>query len=117
MALLVKNPQRGTTLGIRVDHADRPWSRLKGLLGRKSLVSGEGLLLSPCRAIHMYGMRFPIDVAFLDQEGFVVATYDGIEPGKRTRVHKDARYALEIPVGTLAETGTRVGDMLEWEDR
>ncbi len=117
MSLLVKNPARGTTLGIRVGVADSPWTRLRGLLGRPSLAGGEGLLLSPCRAIHMYGMRFPIDVAFLDPEGKVVATYDGIAPGKRTSVHREARYALEVPVGTLRETGTRVGDTLEWEDR
>ena len=117
MSLLVKNPTRGTTLGIRVGLADGAWSRLRGLLGRESLADGEGLLLSPCRAIHMYGMRFSIDVAFMDPEGYVVATYDGIQPGRRTRVHRDARYALEVPVGTLAESGTRVGDMLEWEDR
>lgn len=116
-ALVVKNPDRGTVLGIRVTVADGHWSRLRGLLGRSDLPAGEGLLLSPCRAIHMYGMRFPIDVAFLDHEGRVVATYDGIAPGNRSRTHKDARYALEVPVGTLSETGTRVGDTLEWRAR
>ncbi|MEZ4415827.1 MAG: DUF192 domain-containing protein [Gemmatimonadota bacterium] len=116
-ALVVRNPDRNSTLGIRVGVADSPWSRLRGLLGRDALSPGEGLMLMPCRAIHMYGMRFAIDVAFLDPEGRVVATYDTIRPGDRTRVHKDARYALEVPAGTLAETGTRPGDTLEWEIR
>ncbi|MCA9737120.1 MAG: DUF192 domain-containing protein [Gemmatimonadota bacterium] len=116
-SLVVRNADRRTTLGIRVDVADGPWSRLRGLLGRDALAPGEGLLLTPCRAIHMYGMRFPIDVAFLDPEGQVLAAYDSIRPGQRTRRHGDARYALEIPAGTLTESRTRIGDTLEWEVR
>ena len=63
----------------------------------------------------MWWMKFPLDVAMLDKDGRVVALYRDLQPGKRTRMHWDAQYALELPVGVIDESGTREGDMLEWE--
>jgi uncharacterized membrane protein (UPF0127 family) len=71
-------------------------------------------MLSPCRAVHMLGMRFTLDVAFLASDGQVVATYPDLAPGGRTRWHRDARHALELPAGTLARTGTLPGHILTW---
>jgi uncharacterized membrane protein (UPF0127 family) len=102
----------GAKLGERVAVAERWWQRLRGLLGRPALQPGEGLLLTPCRAIHMAGMKYPLDVLFLDEQGTVVALYPGIAPGGRTRWHASARSALELPAGTLEATGTQVGDRL-----
>ncbi|NNG15021.1 MAG: DUF192 domain-containing protein [Gemmatimonadales bacterium] len=101
-------------LGQRVGIADRWWSRLRGLLGRPPLEEGEGLLLVPCRSVHMLGMSFALDVAFLDSRGRVIALYHELQPGSRTRWHRPARYALELAAGTLAATHTGVGDTLEW---
>jgi uncharacterized membrane protein (UPF0127 family) len=47
-------------------------SRNRGLLGRDSLPEDSALVLAPCNAIHMFGMRFPIDVLFLDRSGAVI---------------------------------------------
>jgi uncharacterized protein len=110
----VRNVDRDAELGTRIGVADGWWSRSRGLLGRDALAPGEGLLLTPCRSIHMYGMRFPLDVAFLDREGTVVETYAELAPGRRTRWHRAARHALELPAGTLAATGTGPGDRLAW---
>jgi uncharacterized protein len=112
--LKVTNATRGRTIGGRVSLANSWWKRLRGLIGRPALESGEGLLLEPCRAVHMYGMTYPIDVAFLDEEGAVVALYRELAPGARTRWHGRAKCALEVPAGTLAETGTEVGDVVDW---
>jgi len=101
-------------LGTRVGMADRWWSRLRGLLGRPAPVPGEGLLLVPCRSVHMVGMRYALDVAFVDHDGTVVATYHALPPGSRTSWHRRARAALELPVGTLRRTNTREGDALTW---
>ena len=106
------NPARGSVLGTRIGLADRWWLRLRGLLGREALSAGEGLILRPCRAIHMRGMAFPLDVAFLDRSGAVVAAYHSIPPGARTRWHKAARDALELPAGTLVASGTAIGDTI-----
>ena len=107
-----ENTVRRTVLGTRIGMADWWWLRLVGLLGREQLVPGEGLLLRPCRAIHMLGMSQSLDVAFLDPSGRVVATYAGLSPGRRTSWHSQARDALELPLGTLAATDTREGDTI-----
>jgi uncharacterized membrane protein (UPF0127 family) len=110
----VVNATRGREVGSRVGMADSWWGRLRGLIGRPELVDGEGLLLYPCKAIHMYGVGFPIDVAFLDPHGTVVALYRELAPGARSHWHDRARCALELPPGALAVSGTQVGDVLEW---
>lgn len=74
------------------------------------------MLIAPCRAVHMYGMRYPLDVAFLAPDGRVVETYESLEPSRRTSWHGEASRALELPAGTLRRTGTRPGDVIrvEW---
>lgn len=114
--LRVVNATRNRHLGDRIGLADRRWSRLRGLLGRPGLQDGEGLLIHPCRAVHMYGMSFPLDVLFLDGSGRVDALYEGLEPWNRSAVHRAARYALELPAGTIAATETRKGDRIEWKN-
>ena len=113
--LHVLNVTRGATLGDRVALADRWWLRMRGLLGRPPLAEGEGMLLSPCTAVHMRGMRYPLDVAILAGDGRVVALYPALAPGERTRWrHPGARSTLELPAGTLRRTGTAEGDVLRW---
>ncbi len=111
----VWNAARQRELGTRVGLAEWWWQRLRGLLGHPPLQEGEGLLLVPCNAVHMHGMKYPLDVAFLDRAGVVVALYPQLPPGGRTRRHRQARVALELPAGTLAASGTREGDVLRWE--
>ena len=108
------NATRSVELGDRVAVADTHWTRLRGMLGRSEPESGEGLLLRPCRAVHMYGMRFPLDVAFLTEDGRVVGLYPHLPPSRRSRVHRDASAALELPAGRLAETGTEIGDEIRF---
>jgi uncharacterized membrane protein (UPF0127 family) len=112
--LRVVNTREGQELGSRVKLADGWLSRLRGMLARPAPLPGEGMLLSPCRSVHMFGMRFPLDVAFLDAGGSVVASYPALRPGARTRWHRRAAHALELPAGTLETSGTQVGDILVW---
>lgn len=110
------NSARGKLLGTRIGVADRWWLRLRGLGGRTNLARGEGLLLRPCRAVHMMGMKFSLDVAFLDEGNRIVARYTRLSPGERTRWHRRARAALELPAGTLDDTGTIEGDLVEYQE-
>jgi uncharacterized membrane protein (UPF0127 family) len=110
------NRVRDRELGARIGVADRWWLRLRGLGGRAGLEPGEGLLLRPCRAVHMMGMKFPLDVAFLDAGNRVVARYPRLSPGARTRWHRGALAVLELPAGTLDETGTLEGDLVEYQE-
>ena len=110
----VTNLTRGRSVASRVQLADSWWSRLRGLLGRGPLREGEGLMLVPCRGLHMIGMRYAIDVAFVDRRGGVLAVYHRLAPGARSRWHSRAVAALEVPAGTFETTGTQMGDALEW---
>jgi len=110
----IVNRTRESVLGTDIRVADRWWQRARGFLRTLEPEQGEGLLLSPCRAVHMMGMKFPLDVAFVDRGGRVIALYPRLAPRRRSRWHLTARYALELPVGTIEATGTRVGDFVAW---
>lgn len=110
----VTNTTRGTVLGTRVRLADDAASRVRGFLFRPPPATGEGILLSPCRAVHMFGVRFALDVVFISAEGAVVATYPQLAPWRRSAIHGSALHALELPSGTIRASGTAVGDALSW---
>ncbi len=112
----VINTDRGVELGRRIGLADGWLSRLRGMLGRREPQPGEGLLLVPCRSVHMIGMRYPIDVAFLDADRRVLSIHPRLRPGPHTAGRRGACYALELPTGTLAATGTVPGNRLNWQE-
>jgi len=112
----VVNRTREIPLGDRVRTAQTFLSRLVGLLGTATIAEGEGLWIVPCRSVHTVGMRYPIDVAFLDARGVVVGTLEGLLPNRIGRGFRDARGALELRPGILAATGTAPGDRLEFEE-
>lgn len=88
--------------------------RLKGLLGKESLSSGKGMWIRPCKGIHTFGMRFPIDAVFLDKGNKVVALCRNLRPNHMTSVHFNAASVLELPTGAIDSTSTAVGDTLEF---
>jgi uncharacterized protein len=102
----------GTIVCEQCTIADNPLTRMKGLLGRDGLESGEGLLLRPASAVHTYFMRFPIDVVFLDDALVVVGISDSVDPW-RARSRKGAKAVLELPAGESERRGLAVGDRLE----
>jgi uncharacterized protein len=104
--------ENGAELADRCVVADRWWSRTRGLLGRSALEPGEALLIRPCSSIHMIGMRFAIDAAFLDADGVVLALSPGLAPGFTIASRKGAAQVLELPAGTIAGAKLRVGDLL-----
>jgi uncharacterized protein len=110
----VLNRTRGTVLGTSVRLADQLAARVRGFLFRPAPAAGEGILLSPCKAVHMFGVGFPLDVIFISEAGEVVATYRDLAPWRRSRLHGSALHALELPAGTIRATGTVVGDALSW---
>jgi len=110
--LRVQNRTRGSLLGERVRRANRPWSRAIGLLGRRSLGPGEGLVLVPCTSIHMLFMRFPLDVLYVDRQDRVVKAVRNLKPFRFSGCLRAAHYTIELPVGTIDGSGTAVGDQL-----
>jgi uncharacterized membrane protein (UPF0127 family) len=119
MALFcVRNATRENALvADKVEIADTWWARFKGLLGRASIGASEGLHIVPCNSIHMFFMRFPIDVAFLDGEGKLVKAVHGIKPWRATRMYLEAHSALELAPGTLSRCGVQEGDRLRFDEQ
>jgi uncharacterized membrane protein (UPF0127 family) len=87
------------------------WSRSKGLLGRSGLGEQEGLWIQPTSSIHMWFMRFPIDVIWAADDGRVIKLVENIKPW-RMSFCRGAKVALELPVGAIARSGVQVGDHL-----
>lgn len=92
--------------------ARRFWSRLVGLLGRASLLHGDALVIEPCRSVHTAFMRFAIDVVMVDRSRRVVKVVSGLKPFRVGGILRSARAVVELPSGTIAETGTEAGDQL-----
>lgn len=102
---------RGGIVASRVHGAFDSASRKKGLLGRDGLDDGEAIVIAPCNAIHMFSMRFAIDVVYLDREGRVVRTKASLKPW-RVDASLRAFAVVELPAGTIARVGIRQGDQL-----
>jgi uncharacterized protein len=112
---LIINLTRGKCLCVG-ELADRPLPRMRGLMGRRGLPAGEGLLLTPAPSIHTAFMRFPIDALFLDRDLRVLDIRESLPPW-RVAAKRRARAVLELSAGECARRGVEVGDRLELRDR
>lgn len=89
-------------------------ARSKGLLGKSSLAAGEGLLIKPCKGVHTIGMKFPIDVVFLDDSSNVIGFCKELRPNRMTSIRLRAASVLELPAGTVEATALKVGDVVDF---
>jgi uncharacterized membrane protein (UPF0127 family) len=106
------NETRGAVLAEEARVAVRALDRMKGLLGRAELPSGQALVIRPCTSIHTLFMRFPIDVLFLDEAGGVLRAIRDLQPWRLTRIYPRASCVAELPAGVLQRTGTDEGDLV-----
>ena len=112
----VRRPADGAVVCERCEIPESSFGRARGLLGRDGLEPGTGMLIDRAGSVHMFFMRFPIDVVFLDRDWRVV----GVRHRLRTWRVAGARHAvaaLELPAGTAAEAGIEEGDVLALEDQ
>ena len=93
--------------------AATPFTRMRGLLGKKSLESGQGILLRPAASIHMFFMRFAIDAVFLDEDLRVMHIAANLRPW-RTAGKRGAKAVLELPAGECERRGLAVGDRVRF---
>lgn len=111
--LQVKNLTRQTVLAISLEVADSGAKRNKGLLGRKELSPGEGLWILPCQSVHTFGMQFAIDLVYLDRKHRIRKVRSNVPPW-RISACLSAHSVIELPSGTIRETGTRPGNVIEF---
>lgn len=112
----VKNVTRGTVIGDRVRVAASSRERTVGLLGTDALEAGEGLWIERSPSIHMFFMRYAIDAVFVSAEGRITKIAADLRPWRVVWWARGARDCLELPVGAVAASDTRVGDELSLED-
>ena len=104
---------KNSILALDAGLADTMLSRMKGLLGRKMLGLGEGLILVPCSAIHTMWMSFAIDAIFFDRDRRVLAIIEELKPFRMSRFYPKARGVVELPAGVISAALVEVGDILD----
>jgi uncharacterized membrane protein (UPF0127 family) len=113
--LRVMNRTRNSVLAATLEVADSPAKRKKGLLGRASLLPGEGLWIVPCESVHTFWMQFPIDLVYLDRKKRIRKLKSAVPPW-RLSACLSAHSVIELPAGTICQTRTQTGDNLEFLD-
>jgi uncharacterized membrane protein (UPF0127 family) len=108
----VDNLTRGSSLAEHCRVAASLRDRTVGLLATASLDAGEGLLIERTQSIHMFFMRYPIDVVFVDRQAKVTRTVTGLRPWRVIWWARGARDCVELPVGAIETSGTVRGDQL-----
>ena len=109
MRVMKLETEDGRVVCERCRLATRPWSRMRGLLGRSSLDPGEGMLFKPASSIHMFFMRFAIDAIFCDADLVVLSVSRELAPWKMAS-QRGAKVVVEVAAGAAAgvEPGTRL---------
>jgi uncharacterized membrane protein (UPF0127 family) len=113
MALVARNLDTGAVVADRVGVADTRATRAVGLLSRDGLEPGEGLWIVPSRGVHTCWMRFAIDVIALDERGVIIDRVVQMKPWRIRLPRRGTAGVLELPAGTLDESGTRIGHRIE----
>jgi len=109
----IANLTRSTSIAERCRVARSLPERAVGLLATPHLAPGEGLLIEGTQSIHMFFMRYPIDVAFIDKGGLVRKTVSVLRPWRVVWWARGARDCIELPSGALAASRTETGDQLK----
>ena len=107
----VVNRTRETVVADSAELADNYWTRFIGLMGRRELPVGTGLVLKPGGGIHMWFMRIPLDVIHVDKTDRVTHILRGIKPWRFGPLFVGNKVAIELPVG--AADSTQVGDQID----
>src|ERR1022692_3411896 len=113
--VFIYNQTKETFLSFRVKVADSIFSRLAGLLGRRSLHPDSGVWIVPANAIHTIGMRFAFDVVLIDKDFKVVGLRELVRPFTVMRPNFQAESVIELPAHTVFKSRTAVGDQLQIE--
>ena len=111
----VTNDRTGQVVLTDVVQAQGAWGNFKGLMLKKGLPNGSGLLFKPARGIHTQFMRFPIDLVFLDETDRVTKIREAMRPWRFD--FTNAAGVIEINPGAACAAGIQPGDRLRFEPR
>jgi uncharacterized protein len=111
----LRNLTRASTVGTQITVADTSLTRLVGLLGKRRLDAGCGLLIVPSSGIHTVGMMFSIDVVALNKSLQVLKLWHRLAPFRFTGIHWKTHSILELPAGQICNCLMKVGDQLRFD--
>lgn len=109
--MLLVNLDNGVTISENLEVASSWAHRARGLLGRSSYPEGSALLLGDCGSIHMFFMKFAIDVLFVDASMTVIKVVESLRPWS-TAGARGASSTVELPVGSVRRLGIQAGHRL-----
>jgi uncharacterized protein len=96
--------------------ADRIVARMKGLMGRRAMAAGEGMLIRPAPSIHTFFMRFAIDAVFVSHDGEVLKVARNVRPWRASSCRM-AYAVVELAAGEAERREIVVGDRIETVER
>ncbi|MBC3927420.1 DUF192 domain-containing protein [Undibacterium sp. CY21W] len=96
---------------LHIDVAGNFFQRFLGLMGRRSLHDDRALLIVPCSDIHTAFMRFPIDVVFIDRDGYIIKIVHRLRPW-RFALARQAYACLELNSGAAERYQLQTGQSL-----
>lgn len=99
-----------------VNKTANAFERMRGLLFRPKLTSMQALWIEPCPSVHTFGMRYSIDVIFLDKNGNVLKVVDDLPP-MRMAMCKDAIATIELLAGDARKLQIQTGMKLNWQQK
>ena len=112
MHFAIRNVTRGTVIGNSIASAETSAERRTGLLKHTHLEPGAGLWIVPCESIHMFFMKFALDVIYLDRKNRVRKVVANLKPW-RISACLSAHSVIELPVGTIEHSRSQPGDELQ----
>ena len=109
------NRTRGTYLADNVRLARTHWTRMRGLIGTNNsdFRPGQALWIVPCRGVHTFAMRFPLDLVYLDRERRVIDLQENLAPWRFSPLNFHAQSVMELAVGAISRSRTEKGDKIE----
>ena len=112
----IRNTNRGTTLATRARLASSHSARFFGLMGRRGVEDGSGLLLVKSASIHSFFMRFRFDAIFINRENRVIKVVPAMRQWRVAFGGRGAKDVIELPAGVAERTGTQAGDTLAFDE-
>lgn len=115
IAVSIRRLSDARLLFDRASITETAWERMRGLLGRPPLAASEALLIRPCSSVHMFGMRYALDITYLNKSGEVIKTVTALQPMSMSACF-GAAVTIEMPVNSIAVHNIKIGDVITWEE-
>lgn len=112
--VIIKNITKQNIIAENGNITSGFYDRFKGLMGKKEIKHDEALIIKPCNSIHMFFMKFSIDVIFIDKNDRVCEMIKNIKPWKVSKIIKEAKYVIELKSDKINNHNIEIGDLISY---